>query len=63
VVSGAEQLIGSTGQVFETGPAESWAHVHGESWKVVSKTPLRRGQQVRIVARAGLVLEVTPVAT
>ncbi len=60
VVSGAEELIGSIGLVLEDTTAEGWARVHGESWHVISKSPLRRGQKIRVLARTGLVLEVAP---
>lgn len=58
VVTGAEEMIGSLGEVMDDTPAEGWARVHGETWRVASATPLRRGQKVRVRARNGLVLEV-----
>jgi membrane-bound serine protease (ClpP class) len=41
-------------------PHEGWANVGGETWRVVSVTPLARAQKVRVVARRGAVLEVAP---
>jgi membrane-bound serine protease (ClpP class) len=35
-----------------------WVHLQGEQWQVLSATPLQPGQQVRVVARKGLVLKV-----
>ncbi len=55
VVSGAEELIGSTGEILED---TRWARIHGENWQVTAAAPLRSGQQVRVRARKGLVLEV-----
>ena len=60
VVSGSEELVGSIGEVLDDFDHEGWAHLHGETWKVRSKTPLTRGQKVRVLRRDGLVLEVTP---
>jgi membrane-bound serine protease (ClpP class) len=39
---------------------EGWANVGGETWRVVSSTPLSRAQKVRVLARRGPVLEVAP---
>ncbi len=61
VVSGAEQLIGSIAEIIEPTPTGGWARLQGEQWQVVSAAPLQRTQQVRVVARKGLVLEVIPV--
>jgi membrane-bound serine protease (ClpP class) len=60
VVSGREELVGSTGEVVKVEGRETWAHVHGELWKVASRTALVPGQRVRVVAVAGLELEVVP---
>jgi membrane-bound serine protease (ClpP class) len=34
VVSGAEELVGVTGEVINVGEFGVWAHVHGERWQV-----------------------------
>jgi membrane-bound serine protease (ClpP class) len=60
VVSGAEELPGSIGEVLADTDGEGWAHVHGETWRVRSRGPLRRGQKVRVTRMDGLVLEVEP---
>lgn len=60
VVSGGEELIGSIGEVLDDLDREGWAHLHGETWRVRSPTPLARGQKVRVLRRDGLTLEVTP---
>ena len=53
-----EPLIGSIAEVLDDAQREGWANVRGETWRVVSATPLRRGQKVRVVARKGPLLEV-----
>jgi len=60
VVSGQEELIGSTGEVLEDLESEGWARVHGETWRVRSSTPLKAGQRVRVATLKGLLLEVVP---
>jgi membrane-bound serine protease (ClpP class) len=59
VVSGHEELINTIGEVLdEPGGNEGWARLHGETWRIKSNHPLRRGQRVRVVRRDGLILEV-----
>lgn len=60
VVSGAEEIIGSAGEILEDFESEGWALVHSENWKVKSGVPLKRGQRVRVIAINGLVLDVAP---
>lgn len=74
VVTGAEAMLGSVGEVLDdglrpdephgaAGPAPSaagWARVHGERWRVASSTPLAAGCRVRVTGRHGLTLTVTP---
>jgi membrane-bound serine protease (ClpP class) len=57
VVSGHEELIGSTGQTLDQ---DGWARIHGETWRIRSSVPLKAGQRVRVVAMHGLTLEVVP---
>jgi membrane-bound serine protease (ClpP class) len=61
-VRGLDDMVGTVAEVEVTEGAhhEGWAHLRGETWRVVSKTPLQRRQKVRVVARKGLVLEVVP---
>ncbi|MBX3635613.1 MAG: nodulation protein NfeD [Rubrivivax sp.] len=60
VVSGAEELPGSIGIVTDVSGDEAWAHLHGERWRVRCASALRPGQQVRVSAVDGLVLQVVP---
>jgi membrane-bound serine protease (ClpP class) len=61
-VSGDAGLLGSVAPVMSllAGDAfHGWVHLQGERWQVSSATPLHIGQRVRVVARKGLLLEVT----
>jgi membrane-bound serine protease (ClpP class) len=60
VVTGGEQMIGSTGVALDDLDGEGWARIHSEQWRVQSAVPVRRGQPVRVTARHGLVLTITP---
>jgi membrane-bound serine protease (ClpP class) len=60
VVSGREELLGSTGQALEDFEQEGWGRIHGETWRIRSAEPLKAGQRVRVVAMHGLLLEVVP---
>jgi membrane-bound serine protease (ClpP class) len=54
-------LIGSVGEMLSSAQRDGWANIGGETWRVVSNTPLSEGQQVRVVARRGPALLVEPV--
>lgn len=61
VVSGREELIGSSGEVLEDFDGkDGWARVHGENWRIRSRQPLSRGQKVRVVRMDGLIFDVEP---
>jgi len=60
VVSGREELIGSTGEVLEDCEREGWARVHSETWRIRSSAPLKAGQRVRVAGLDGLLLDVVP---
>jgi len=60
-VSGDAVLLGSVTSVLALQAADAclgWVHLQGENWQVASTQPLHVGQQVRVVARKGLLLEV-----
>jgi membrane-bound ClpP family serine protease len=42
--------------------AEGWAHVRGETWRVVSPVPLARNQKIRVASIDGLTLGVVPLS-
>jgi membrane-bound serine protease (ClpP class) len=60
IVTGSEELIGSVGVAMEDLQTEGWARVRSEQWRVHSPIPLKRGQNVRVTGRDGLVLTVAP---
>ena len=60
IVTGSEELIGSVGVTLEDVQKEGWARVRSEQWRVQSEVPLKRGQNVRVTGRDGLVLTVAP---
>ncbi|WP_317924123.1 MULTISPECIES: nodulation protein NfeD [unclassified Cupriavidus] len=60
VVSGADTLVGSRGELLDDLRDEGWAMVRGENWRVRSASPLARGTPVVVTARHGLLLDVIP---
>lgn len=60
VVSGAEELLGLRAEVLDDFVGKGQVHAHGERWQARSRVPLRKGEQVRVTGRDGLVLEVEP---
>ncbi len=60
VVSGAEELVGASGEVLGDFQGEGWARVHSETWRVRSSTALRNGERVRVARIDGLTLDVVP---
>ncbi|MET0856733.1 MAG: nodulation protein NfeD [Telluria sp.] len=61
VVSGIDNLIGTVAEVLDDTEREGWVNAGGETWRMTSAVPLRRGQHVRIVGRAGPILDVAPI--
>ena len=62
LVSGDAGLVGShttIPRVQANNAYNGWVQLQGENWQVLSATPLSPGQGVRVVARKGLLLEVT----
>jgi membrane-bound serine protease (ClpP class) len=58
VRTGTEQMIGSTGEVVSWTQEEGRVQVHGETWAARSSQSFAKGQKVRVVSRAGLMLSV-----
>lgn len=56
--TGAAQMLSESGVVLEVAGGAAYARVHGETWQVRAKTPLVRGQKVRVVGIDGLTLDV-----
>ena len=61
VVSGAEQMLGGIGEVMEDFDTRGRIRIHGETWWSISKTPLKKGNQVKVTEIDGLTLKVEPV--
>jgi membrane-bound serine protease (ClpP class) len=61
VVSGREQLIGSSGTALTDVYHEGEVFVHSERWSAVSDSPLHKGQTVVVTGIDGLTLKVRPV--
>ena len=60
VVTGAEEMIGSLGEVVQWTGARGRVRVLGEIWSAESPLVLAEGQKVRVKGRTGLVLTVEP---
>ncbi|HET7921695.1 MAG TPA: NfeD family protein, partial [Gammaproteobacteria bacterium] len=60
VVSGAEEMVGSTGVAVSdfADDGTGIVRVHSENWNAMSGTTLRAGTPIRVVARSGLKLTV-----
>ena len=58
VLTGREQMIGASAEALEDFEREGWARVHGESWRVRSNAPVRRGDRLQVTAIDGLILTV-----
>ena len=58
VVSGREQLIGSTCEADEDFDGEGHVLVHGEHWNAHCNEPVTRGEQLHVTDMKGLVLTV-----
>jgi membrane-bound serine protease (ClpP class) len=60
VVSGREDMIGSTAVAAVDFQGRGQVRAHGELWNAECSVPVRRGQQLRITDMNGLVLSVEP---
>lgn len=60
VVSGREEMLGTTGTAEEDFELGGHVRVHSETWNADALRPVRRGQKVRVTAIDGLRLTVEP---
>lgn len=60
VVTGREELIGSSGEVMEDFDGDGLVSVHGEIWSAHAETSLKKGQRIRVTDREGFKLSVEP---
>ncbi len=58
-----DRLLGLTGMAGTDIHHEGSLLIGGEEWTAQSKTPIPAGTEVRVVSRAGLVLQVEPVSS
>ena len=61
VVSGAEYMIGRSGEVIDGFSRRGRVEIDGESWLAVSRVPVTAGQKIRVDAIDKLVLKIEPV--
>lgn len=61
-VTDPSALIGASALVIDPTPGHIWVRVHGEHWHGESDRPLVQGQVVRVIARDGLTLHLSPAA-
>lgn len=60
VVSGREEIINSEAIVLNDFDDKGSISVHSETWQAITKTPLQKGQLVKVIGSRGLLLEVEP---
>jgi membrane-bound serine protease (ClpP class) len=60
VLTGAEEMLGATGEVVHWAGGQGRVRVRGEIWAAQSGAMLAVGQKVRVADRTGLVLAVEP---
>jgi len=58
VITGAEEMIGITGEAMEDFTEEGRVWVHGESWQAQCTEPIKKGQKIQVIAKEGLLLKV-----
>jgi membrane-bound serine protease (ClpP class) len=63
IVSGAEQLLTTTGYAPAAFEGEGRVRLHGEIWTARSPVPVAKGQAVRVTGRDGLTLLVRPLTS
>ncbi len=60
VTTGEEQMLDAVGVVMDDFANNGRVWILGESWEANSTTPMKKGEQVRILSREGLQLSVEP---
>jgi len=60
VVSGAEYMIGRSGEVIESFTGRGRVEIDGESWLAESRVPVSAGQKIRVDAIDKLILKIEP---
>ncbi len=62
VVSGREQLLGGVAVALEDFDRQGSVRILSETWNALSEQPVKKQQQVEVIAVDGLVLKVKPVS-
>ena len=60
VVSGIEEMAGTSGRALESFDREGQIWVHGERWLARASEPIARDQNLRVIKVEGLLLYVEP---
>lgn len=60
VTTGVEQLLHGTAIAVEDFDTAGHVDIHGERWRAVTQTPIKKGQPLRVLRVDGLTLEVAP---
>jgi len=60
VVAGVEQLLQEKATALEDFSTTGFVDIHGERWRAQTKTPVVKGQQLRVLSVDGLTLTVSP---
>ena len=60
VVSGIEEMVGTSGRALESFDREGQIWVHGERWLARASEPIARDQNLRVIKVEGLLLYVEP---
>jgi membrane-bound serine protease (ClpP class) len=63
VVSGIEEMPGLEAEALEDFSETGYVWVHGERWRARTRTPVKRGQRLKVLTANGLELEVEPAAS
>jgi membrane-bound serine protease (ClpP class) len=60
VVTGAEEMLGASGEALEKFDNIGRVRVHSEEWQARTRAAVKRGERVKVVGRDGLTLIVEP---
>jgi membrane-bound serine protease (ClpP class) len=58
VMTGVEQLLHETAVALEDFDTSGLVDIHGETWRAVTRAPIKKGQRLRVLRVDGLTLEV-----
>ena len=60
VVTGVEQLLDEPAVALEDFESVGRVDIHGETWRALTRTPVRKGARLKVLRVDGLTLEVAP---